>query len=471
MNLEERVRAATRAAGDMVTEIRDLTPSAKPARPAVRRRVVLSRWRLWLAPLAAAAAVLAVALSLVLVRDNSSDRIGSSPSPTSTLPRYFVALGKPLFRPSEPGKVSIGGMLADDLVVGTTLTGKTLDTVRPPAGTTFMAVSGASDDRTFVVVTTTLPTIQHPNLTESLYELRLAPGSGKPGPLNRLPIGPFSAVEAVALSGSGEELAVTTTTGPGGRILAIYTLATGRLVHSWSAATVSEPLSAPYPVASQALSWIDSDQAIAFASPTTGRAAIEHGSEVIERSLRVSSPGHDLMADSQVIWSNPIECANYQVINANFNGDVARPLVSADGATVSCVVSVYQHTGKYLTYQLHWLTYPTSSQTPADTQPTADYVASGKVAEPTASDVEAVAVSYTLWSNTSGSTLLVEWYPTTEFSAVAFSQTGSQTGQNSGPSPTGSAPQAHFGVISGGKFTPLTVPSALTAANPAEIAW
>ena len=66
---ERVVRAATRAYGETVTEVRplDLTAAAKPGERYVRVR--RRRFPTWLAPLAAAAAVIALAISLVIVRN------------------------------------------------------------------------------------------------------------------------------------------------------------------------------------------------------------------------------------------------------------------------------------------------------------------------------------------------------------------------------------------------------------------
>ena len=67
MSLEERVRAATRAAAGTIEQIPDLTPTQTA--PAARRLLALPRrWRPWLTPVAAAAAVVALATALVTVK-------------------------------------------------------------------------------------------------------------------------------------------------------------------------------------------------------------------------------------------------------------------------------------------------------------------------------------------------------------------------------------------------------------------
>ncbi len=92
------------------------------------------------------------------------------------------------------------------VVVGDSVTGKTLATFAPPAHTTFQSVTAAADDRTFVVFAVTsstgsfLPGVKEgipaaksvATLTGSWYELRLTPGTAHPASLTRLPVKPWS---------------------------------------------------------------------------------------------------------------------------------------------------------------------------------------------------------------------------------------------------------------------------------------
>jgi hypothetical protein len=94
----------------------------------------------------AAAAVIALAISLMAVRDIPNRRAvpPAGPAPAADVPPYNVALqqtGKSLSSP-------------EGLVVGDTFTGARLATIPPPRGSTFAGVTGAADDRTFVVDTT-----------------------------------------------------------------------------------------------------------------------------------------------------------------------------------------------------------------------------------------------------------------------------------------------------------------------------
>ena len=155
--LEDRLAAALRDTGE---EIRP--DSVPPLRlRGSRRRVALPprlprRWMTWLTPLAAAAAVAAVvATSLAIsatfhghTRSNgpagASQWNGSPLGPRAALhkvPPYFVEL---------PGDTK--PYVPQTATVRSTVTGRVLATVRPPRPyKVFNFVSGAADDRTFVL--------------------------------------------------------------------------------------------------------------------------------------------------------------------------------------------------------------------------------------------------------------------------------------------------------------------------------
>ena len=109
----------------------------------VRRRAVPRRWPGWLAPVAAAAAVVGVisaslAISGVFLRHPPGTGPADSPGVFAMVPRYFVALPDP----EIPGRA----------VVGATATGAVLGTVAPPKPyTVFTWVAAAGDGRTFVL--------------------------------------------------------------------------------------------------------------------------------------------------------------------------------------------------------------------------------------------------------------------------------------------------------------------------------
>ena len=163
LDIEDRLRAATRAAASTVTP--DSVPPLRlaPDRSSHSRagsRAFAHVWGRWLAPMAAAAAVVAVAAAMVVVGrtvDHHSGGTGPSPSsrpgpvrtgpPISSyvasgrVPRYYFSIeshGNPNFNPSYA-------------VVRATATGATLGIYVPAVGKTVAAVTADAHDRTFVL--------------------------------------------------------------------------------------------------------------------------------------------------------------------------------------------------------------------------------------------------------------------------------------------------------------------------------
>jgi hypothetical protein len=109
-----------------------------------------------MAPVTAAVAVIAVAVSLVIVRAISNGPVlpPSGPASPATVPsRYFVEISG-----SETGQYTYLG-LADkqrfprnDLVDADTFSDKKLATLAAPAHTVWTGVTAAADDRTFAAL-------------------------------------------------------------------------------------------------------------------------------------------------------------------------------------------------------------------------------------------------------------------------------------------------------------------------------
>jgi hypothetical protein len=388
-------------------------------RPLVRldggvRRPQARRWLSWGAPAAAAATVIALAVSLAIVKAAPN---GSEAPPAgqarvlSSVPRYFVAV-----------TASNRSNVANRLLVGDTLTGKTLASVASPSGTPFWDVWAAADDRTFAIFT---QRTGGPSPSGDWYLLRLKPGGSPLATLSHLPIKPLSGVVAAGLSGSGKELAVARTAGRKGLPwLGIYSVATGRLLRSWSVR--GTPAFQVDWYGNRSLIWTNSDSAIAFLTTPLGSVA----KQTMWR-LNVASTGGDLVKDSQVIWSSSRESC----------GSLKNPLASADGKTVSCgeVLVAWKYTGP-LPWTMRWLAYPAAGST----APRVLYQASVTTRMSMSVD--------TVWVNATGSTLLVYW-----------TLWGGKRGQ----------PSVHFGIVSHGTFTPLTAPvvSGEPLIIPPGIAW
>jgi hypothetical protein len=284
--LTNEMAAAMRELADTVTGAPPLrlTPHLSPAPSRHRSRHRL--WSRWLAPLAAAAAVITLAITLVTLRIIPNGPVVPPTTPTATsdaVPAYYAELVQ------EPG----GENNPDEIQVRETLTGYLVATVNPPPGATFAGVAGAADNRTFVVDTQP-GAIQSSNgpadqsvLPRTWYLLRLSPGSARPASLTRLAIPPSplgTGVDGIALSPDGTRLAVAFQTPgrgmtPGGNpapngtvTLRVYSVRTGALLRSWSAPPrPDEYIFTPADGQSDSnlsLTWIDDGTALAFGELT-----------------------------------------------------------------------------------------------------------------------------------------------------------------------------------------------------------
>jgi hypothetical protein len=312
---EDRARAAMQAIGNTVhdapplelTPARDLQPAADEVhfgghgarrvslrRPgAAARPGSRGRDRRWskLAPIAAAVAVAAVAIALVTIKDVPNGRVASpSPSPTSTGPA-----GKSVSIPGVP-EYYVAWMQASTpyLVVGDTATGSVGAVIKAPKDVNLQGVYGATaNDRTFIVMGNLVLAPGNVNL---FLLLHIAPG----GTSARLTALRFPVLDAppagIAISPDGTELAVALAGSPA--TVRIYSIATGKVLHSWSA-TVPGQLAVESAsaaggssqfTAARVLRWSSDGQQLAFAWNST---AI--------RVLDVSAPDGNLITSSSLL--------------------------------------------------------------------------------------------------------------------------------------------------------------------------
>ena len=443
--VEERIRAAIRAAGDTVHEVRPLPLPPEPGTARGLRSGARARrariWRTWMAPVAAAAAVLAVGVALVVVRDipnggvpSASRSAAASPQPTASaapaaLPRYYVALDDTL-KTNSPWAV----------VVGDTFTGARLATVSPPAHGTFAGMTGAADDRTFVLdATTCFASAAASRLCpRTWYLLRLSPGSASPARLTRLPIPPTASgtqVQGIALSPDGSELAVALQ--PAGSVpesLSVYAVATGAALRTWTgpSGTIADPGEWPRADSNSVLFWSADGRTLSFRNETN------------VRMLRTSGPGRDLIADSRLIWTYDGSgyVHGYQLYCNN------TPNVASDGITLVCGASgepqrsvrVPSKCSAMWDNTMGFLAYSTAAP---------------KLARPLYIDQTTCTSEVTaevLWSSPSGSAMLV-WLN----SAAESDPAGPQTNV--------------VGMVEGGEFTRIPFPLNGGAAIPNQVAW
>jgi len=321
-SIEDRVRTATRAGATLV---RDIGPLAAPdrVRRAGRPAPAAPRWGSWGIPLAAAAAVVLVALSLVAVRQSgSSAPAAGGPALTApaTVPRYYVALGQDV--------TSFFGYRA--LIVGDDHTGKAIATVSPPHGMLFDGVQGASDDRTFVVMATSQTT--HGAPPDTWYLLRIAPGTAHPYQLAKLPIKlpsssptgtayphPSGSPDALAyaLSPDDRELAVESFSDSGNvTTLALYSVSSGAELRAWTTSGVA------FDPAQLTLSWLPDGRQLAFSYLLSEGVGLQNQL----RTLDVTASGTDLMTASRVLLTRPVQGP----------ADCWTMQLTPDGGTVIC---------------------------------------------------------------------------------------------------------------------------------------
>jgi hypothetical protein len=329
VSIEERVRAATRARTALVRDVRPLEfPDESPAR--ARRTPRARRWLTWGAPIGAAALVTALALVLVMLRQaggpqtdpaaSTSAAASAAAAVPASIPRYYVALAY----------VNPGSSNPIEAVVGDDRTGRKLAVITPSASQNFYGVTVAADDRTFVLMN-----YNNAQQETTFYLLRLTPGAAHPTQLTELPIkGIVAHINGLALSPDGRELAVmyrTATTATNEvTTLSVYSMSSGAALNTWLTHAVNDNELSGDPNG-EGLSWVNGDRSVDFGWIATQPSA-QHPATLTVRAMDVTAAGHDLLADSRLVWQVPP--AVFQ------SGDSSEPcdrwLVTSDGRSIVC---------------------------------------------------------------------------------------------------------------------------------------
>jgi hypothetical protein len=417
--IDERLRAAMReTAGEITPD--GIPPLRLPPGQAGRLGVAhgggTPRWR-WLAPLSAAAAVVVtvvVALALASGLPRPSPRYAAVPE---SAPPYYVALA--LTGNGDCCRPGLPYSPPTDAVVRATATGTALAMITPPRPYgTFIGVTAAADDRTFVLAAVELAPLP---LTEApatgLFLLRIDPANPVPSArarLTPLPVTvrpPGAGVTGLALSPDGRKLAVAEVypiAAP--PALHVVTLATGA-EQAWAAAT-GGPTFGPG-ATGEPLSWAQDGRTLAFA-----------GSGTAVRLLNTAAAGSSLLASSRLVVSAP-------------NGDLFpywdQVIITPDGQTIIAVIEIAAEAknGHRVTVRQELVTF--SART-------------GKLLHV----LDRVPVygnpMHILWASPSGQVLIVS---------------GTQPGATVGPVNTGST----AGVLRDGRFTPIPCSNRTFAAS------
>jgi hypothetical protein len=259
----------------------------------------------------AAAAVVAAAAGAIVVSLPRGGRPAAIPVP-SPHPTWYPA-GRLPAASAGPAAAPYFVTLAFQrspvpAVVADAFTGKTLATVHPPRGTSFVGAAAAGDDRTFVLATQKAPNAPGTRF----YELRLGP-AGRPLPLTLLRVPRMAYADIFAVSADGSSLAIAAGPASNGRI-EVVSLATGA-VRAWGSSDRGSATS---------LCWAG-DRLLAFGWSDASRPARVARQRSGLRLLDTAAPGSDLMS-SRLIVSQAARFGSYRGL-----GD---PLITPDGSKV-----------------------------------------------------------------------------------------------------------------------------------------
>ncbi len=439
--IEDRLRAAAQAAADTVPS-GSAPPLRLPAGPGGRfsllSRLGPTGGRMIIAPVAAAAAVAAVVTVSLVVTGGASRsgpaRSGPAPALSGSVTSCATASASASATPSAPDQTDQGALasvppyyvaltrmrnLQNVAVVRDTATGAELATLSPPSPYgMFTAVTAAADDSTFILAATPSPSNQ--NLAQDVgrnstaFFLLCLNAAGQPTTgLTALPItaGRYGVdVTGMALSPDASKLAVIVSTGkgdePGNSDIVIFTLATGSATEwRWPASGWIgnwKPEGSP-------LSWTANGQTLAFqawqehetqrgstaAAPRASRPNVKVTLTTQVRLLDAAGAGGSLATSTLTVeWA----MSGSLLLGTN-------TIITPDGSKIVCVTATQSSLAGVVT----------SSPNGAATEYS---VATGKVvgflggeqpvvvgAPGTRSEV--VLVQDVLWSNATGSTLIV----------------------------------------------------------------
>jgi hypothetical protein len=346
MSVEDRLRTAARARADLVSDIR---PLELPARERVRRPRAAGtrRWVSWAAPVTAAVVVVALAVTVVSLRElrnepslspAASGRPGTGLTSAAVPPKYYAALDDPSGTAFNDRKTT----RPVDVVVGDTSTGRRVATVAPPKGQTFAGLTASAGDRAFVVAAESFPVPlgYYSTAPVAWYLLRIAPGSTRTATLTKLSVPGQPAgtqVDGIALSPNGSELAVmyqrdvwSGKTGP--LTLSVYSVSAGTTLRTWTQRTNGFPAGYGWywgRYSNSSITWLADGHTLAFAdgnnSGLNGPPLSGAFSGVKIRTLDLTRPSGDLIADSRVAYT----VKNHWCMTVQ---------LTADGKTVFCGV-------------------------------------------------------------------------------------------------------------------------------------
>lgn len=401
------------------------------------------------APIAAVAAVLALIASVMTGGTAAAANVGAAaagaPALAGAVPKYYVAL---------PGGDNFGNVPgAPTAVVGDTITGKRLLTVRPSGKDEFVSVSAAADDRTFVLGANpdpdkSLPTVAPPT---DWYLVQIKAGRRLGDTVRKLRIPAPTAnsrVDATGLSPDGKEVAVVGVSDyaypkPALEWLRIYSVATGALLRTWAGY-----LNVNWEVYTT-LSWTSGGRSLAIGYTfTVGTTKVWDYLGV--RTLNVRGKGSSLTADSKLVWKRLLRSTWYSSPTPlNCALDI-RVVVSPDGTVVCSAFGALRDSNQDVAGSTNRTAPTCPSVAPSESLGFLSFsTVTGRQRTVFQYDTSCDANADVLWTSVSGNAVI-------GYYALGSPFSGSQT--------------VRFGVFSHGKFSPLPVPPTTTTV-PQTIAW
>jgi hypothetical protein len=330
--LEDQLRLAFRAKASEITppppplELQP-RPVLDPAARGGSGRAGTPLQRRWLVPLAAAVAVLAVVAGALSIGHAVA---GHRTTPTAPIqrnvPRYYVALvaGHTPWRYAN----NFDPALSTVATVRDTATGSVIARVTAPAPYLgFSMVSGAADDRTFVLLAYG-PPVKGPGQDQQLpgperfYLLHInpssSPGTGRAQltalPANDIPAG--TEITALALSPDGQALAAIVNNAQGG-VLTVYYLQTGN-TRTWTwmpdgSRAGSEITRSGFSQSAVVLSWTANGKSIGFAPSPWSTLWV----------LDIAKPGADVRLDSTPVDIRGVPVQTWTTVDLTPDGKSA----------------------------------------------------------------------------------------------------------------------------------------------------
>jgi hypothetical protein len=426
--LERRLRAAARATAEEI--VPGSIPPLSLAKPRRRRPGPAGRgrgragWPRVLIPLAAAASVIAVvATSLAITGGTHGHRPGKATSHASalaSLPPYYV-----LLTGSNPNRTVLQ---PDHAVIRATSSGATLASVTPPSPYgTFALVAGAGDGHTFVLAAEKWAVqrqdggVSQQAEPTKFFLLRINPVTGKPR-LTALPIPAEPAsvgLSGMALSPGGRRLAVAIDDAGGKQSIQVFTVATGS-ERQWTwpgGGNITNNAGGN----GQVLSWAADQQTLAF--------QVWQGKNIYVRLFDTASAAG--LQASTVAVDFPGAAVDSPPGDVTFGG--TSTFITPDGAMIVCATTSTEKWSTTMT-ELGYTEFSTGTGRAVRILDPRRYA--GKALLQT-QDV--------LWTNASGSTLIV-------VADVAGARPGRYLLQ--------------IGAVTGNSFTPLPGPQLATTSGP-----